>query len=134
MRGQQRTTKTTLRSEWTSRLKKYLTGPTLLEMSGNQTSSVLFLPLSGYGCQALNQWPPNQKGLGDRAWQCNDGVRAVGDSFVQGRSAISHQKPRTWLWRIPKRTARYPDIARSIRGAIFAPGHSVFHGARRGQG
>jgi hypothetical protein len=28
---------------------------------------------------ALNQWPPNQKGLGDRAWQCNDGVRAVGD-------------------------------------------------------
>jgi len=28
--------------------------------------------------QALNQWPPNQEGLGDRAWQCNDGVRAVG--------------------------------------------------------
>ena len=34
-RGQNRTTKTTLRSERSSALKKDLTGPTLLEMSAN---------------------------------------------------------------------------------------------------
>jgi hypothetical protein len=34
--GRRRTRKTTLRSGWTSTLKKDLTGPTLLEMSGNQ--------------------------------------------------------------------------------------------------
>jgi hypothetical protein len=33
-RGQKKTTKTTLRSEWRGALKKNLTGPTLLEMSG----------------------------------------------------------------------------------------------------
>ena len=36
MQGQRSTTKTTLRSERRSTLKKYLTGPTLLEMSGNR--------------------------------------------------------------------------------------------------
>jgi hypothetical protein len=33
-----KTNKTTLQSEWTSALKKDLTGPTLLEMSGNPTN------------------------------------------------------------------------------------------------
>ena len=51
----------------------------------------------------------------------------------EGIPAISHQKARTWLWRIPKRIARYPDIAWSIRGTIFAPGHPAFHGVRLGQ-
>src|SRR6266403_3891509 len=39
-RGQNRTTKTTLQSERRSALKKDLTGPTLLEMSGNATSMI----------------------------------------------------------------------------------------------
>jgi hypothetical protein len=38
-RGQQGTRKPTLRSEGTSAFKKYLTEPTLLEMSGNPTQS-----------------------------------------------------------------------------------------------
>jgi hypothetical protein len=33
-----KTSKTTLRSEWRSALKNNLTGPTLLEMSGNPTN------------------------------------------------------------------------------------------------
>src|SRR5579863_1510675 len=37
---EKRTMKTTLRSERKSLLKKYLTGPTLLEMSGNATSMI----------------------------------------------------------------------------------------------
>jgi hypothetical protein len=36
-RGQRRTRKTTLRSQWRSVLKKDLTEPTLLEMSGKAT-------------------------------------------------------------------------------------------------
>jgi hypothetical protein len=39
-RGKNRTTKTTLRSERSSALKKDLTGPTLLEMYGNATSMI----------------------------------------------------------------------------------------------
>jgi hypothetical protein len=52
----------------------------------------------------------------------------------KGLSAISHQKARTWLWHTLKRIARYPDIAWSIRGTIFAPGYPAFHGVRLGQG
>ena len=40
-RGQKKTKKTTLRSERSSALKKDLTGPTLLEMSGNPTHQAL---------------------------------------------------------------------------------------------
>ena len=36
-----KTNKTTLQSEWTSALKKDLTGPTLLEISGNATNQGL---------------------------------------------------------------------------------------------
>ncbi len=42
-RGQQRTRKTTLRSERTRAFKKYLTEPTLLEMSGNGTQRIFCL-------------------------------------------------------------------------------------------
>src|SRR6266478_370628 len=38
MQRSKRTNKTTHRSEWRSLLKKNLTGPTLLEMSGNRTT------------------------------------------------------------------------------------------------
>src|SRR5258706_5959066 len=37
-----------------------------------------------------NQRPPNQKGLGDRSWQCNDGVRAVG---LICPGAVGNQSP-----------------------------------------
>ena len=75
-----------------------------------------------------------KSGLATEPGNATMACRRWGINLSGGRPAISHQKPRTWLWRIPKRIARYPDIARSIRGTIFAPGHSVFRGARRGQG
>src|SRR6266404_8744120 len=40
MQALKKTNKTTLRSEWRSVLKKSLTEPTLLEMSGNPTSMI----------------------------------------------------------------------------------------------
>jgi hypothetical protein len=41
--GQKKTTKTTLRSEGSGALKKHLTEPTLLEMSGKPTNQALTL-------------------------------------------------------------------------------------------
>ena len=46
MQGQRSTTKTTLRSERRSTLKKYLTGPTLLEMFGYFYDAYLVLVLN----------------------------------------------------------------------------------------
>jgi len=34
------------------------------------------------------------------------------------------------LWHIPRRIARCPDTARSIRGTVFPPAHLVFHAAQ----
>src|ERR1700687_6174908 len=57
---------------------------------------------------------------------------AYSEREVSGPGPLEQTGP--WLWHIRKRIAGYPDIARSIRGTIFAPGHPVFRGARRGQG
>ena len=47
MQRSKRTNQTTHRSEWRSLLKKDLTGPTLLEMSGNPTYRDLNRQLNG---------------------------------------------------------------------------------------
>ena len=62
--GSKRTTKTTLRSERSSVLKKDLTGPTLLEMSGLRTNRDLTAEDSPSGNRSLR--------FGFRSWRERD--------------------------------------------------------------
>jgi hypothetical protein len=53
--------------------------------SGKSASnSINTTALTTWNEKPLTQWPPNQKGLGDRAWQCNDGVRGGGGLICPG--------------------------------------------------
>ena len=55
-------------------------------------------------------------------------------NFPHDGYRFSHRNARTWLWHIPKRIVGYPDIAHSIRGTTFAPGHLAFLDVRREPG